>query len=139
MIWNVNPIALSFGVFQIYWYGILFFLAIISATLTMQIIYRIEKLPSEHIYDQLFNMLIAIFIGARLAECIFYHPHYYFNNPYKIFAIWVTVRVAKKLFYTQKGVTERIQIFLVSVSSITSFFFAFRGNSRNNFVKFSFL
>ncbi len=88
MIWNVNPIALSFGVFEIYWYGILFFLAIISATVTMQIIYRIEKLPSEHIYDQLLNMLIAIFIGARLVECIFYHPHYYFNNPYKIFAIW---------------------------------------------------
>ena len=48
MIWNVNPIALSFGVFEIYWYGILFFLAIISATVTMQIIYRIEKLPSEY-------------------------------------------------------------------------------------------
>ena len=88
MIWNFDPVAISFLGFKVYWYGILFALAIISGLQTMQVIYRREQMPLDHLYDQLFNLFIGIIIGARLVECLFYYPQYYLNNPLKIFAIW---------------------------------------------------
>ena len=88
MIWNIDPVAISFLGLKVHWYGILFALAIISGLQTMKVIYRKEKMPIEHLYDQLFNLLIGIFLGARLMECLFYHPQYYWNNPLNIFAVW---------------------------------------------------
>ena len=77
MIWEVDPVAISFLSFRIHWYGILFLLAIFSGLQVMVMIYKNEKMPVEHLYDQLLNMFIGIMLGARLAECIFYHPDYY--------------------------------------------------------------
>ena len=88
MIWNFDPVAISFFGLKVYWYGILFFLAIISGLQTMKVIYRKEKMPIEHLYDQLLSLLIGVFLCARLVECLFYHPQYYWNNPLKYFAIW---------------------------------------------------
>ena len=88
MNWNIDPIALSFFGIKIYWYGILFFFAIIISSLIMKYIYRLERMPEEHIFDQLLNVLIGVFSGARIVECLFYNPEYYWNNPLKVFSIW---------------------------------------------------
>ena len=88
MIWNIDPVAISFLGLKVHWYGILFALAIISGLQTMKVIYRKEKMPIEHLYDQLLNLFIGIILCARLANCLFYYPHYYWNNPLKIFAVW---------------------------------------------------
>ena len=88
MTWNIDPVAISFLGLKVHWYGIFFALAIISGLQTMKVIYRKEKMPVEHLYDQLFNLLIGIILGARLANCLFYYPQYYWDNPLKIFAVW---------------------------------------------------
>jgi len=88
MTWNIDPVAISFLGLKVHWYGIFFALAIISGLHTMKVIYRKEKMPVEHLYDQLFNLLIGIILGARLANCLFYYPQYYWDNPLKIFAVW---------------------------------------------------
>ena len=80
MTWNFDPVAISFLGLKVYWYGILFVLAIISGLQAMKVIYRKEKMPTEHLYDQLFNLLIGIILGARLANCLFYYPQYYWNT-----------------------------------------------------------
>ena len=88
MTWNIDPVAIAFLGLKVHWYGIFFALAIISGLQTMKVIYRKEKMPVEHLYDQLFNLLIGIILGARLANCLFYYPQYYWDNPLKIFAVW---------------------------------------------------
>ena len=135
MIWNFDPVAISFFGLKVYWYGILFALAIISGLQTMRVIYRKEKMPPEHLYDQLFNLLIGIIIGARLVECLFYYPQYYLKNPHKIFAIWEGAlashggalgSIVVVFLYTQKYKLSFIWLFDRFVISIAIFSFFIR-------------
>lgn len=88
MIWNVDPVLVSFAGIQIHWYGALFALSIATGFQIMKRIYAKE----DHSYDELDSLLIysvaGIIIGARLGHCFFYDPEYYLNNPLKILAIW---------------------------------------------------
>ena len=88
MIWNVDPVAISFMGLKVHWYGILFALAIASGFQVMKRIYVRENLPVESLDNLLMYCVVGIIVGARLAHCLFYDPAYYFSHPLKIFAIW---------------------------------------------------
>jgi len=88
LIWNIDPVLISFGTLKIHWYGVLFASAILSGLQVMKWIYKTENIELESLDTLLGYVVFGIIVGARLGHCFFYDPSYYFANPIKILAIW---------------------------------------------------
>lgn len=88
IIWDFNPILVSFKYIQIHWYGVMFALALLSNYLFMHWIYLRELSTTADVDRLLWYCIGGSVLGARLAHIIFYNPAYYFAEPLKIFAIW---------------------------------------------------
>lgn len=88
IVWNIDPVMISFMGLKIHWYGVLFALAIASGFQVMKRIYVRESLDVESLDNLLIYCVVGIIIGARLAHVLFYDPGYYFAHPLKILAIW---------------------------------------------------
>ena len=54
----------------------------------MSRIFTIENKPAKSIDRLLIYMLVAVVVGARLGEILFYNLEYYLQNPLNIFRIW---------------------------------------------------
>jgi len=88
IIWNVDPVLLSFGSLKVHWYGLIFAAAMFSGFHIMNYIYKKEKKSVESLESLFIYILIGIVVGARLGHCFFYDPEFYLNNPLKIIAVW---------------------------------------------------
>ncbi|MBL6995979.1 MAG: prolipoprotein diacylglyceryl transferase [Desulfobacula sp.] len=88
MVWNFDPILISFLKFNIHWYGVLFASAIFIGFQIMKRFYINERVSLESLDALLIYCVVGIVVGARLGHCIFYDPQYYFTNILRIFAIW---------------------------------------------------
>ncbi|MCG9695659.1 prolipoprotein diacylglyceryl transferase [Shewanella sp. Isolate11] len=88
IIWNIDPLMVSFMGLKIHWYGVLFAVAIASGYQVMKRIYVREGLDVDSLDNLLIYCAIGIVVGARLAHVVFYDPSYYFSHPLKILAIW---------------------------------------------------
>jgi len=86
--WNVNPIIFSIGPISPRWYGLFFALSFLVGSAIGSWIFKREKQPAESLDRVLLYMLFGTIIGARLGECLFYNPAYYFSNPIEIFKVW---------------------------------------------------
>ncbi len=87
-VWDVSPVALSFGPLHVYWYGILFATAILSGLEFMKWAFKLEH-KDESVIEPLFlYTVVGIVVGARLGHCFFYEPDFYLAHPMKIFAVW---------------------------------------------------
>ena len=88
LVWQLDPVLVSFMGLKIHWYGVLFAVAITAGFQVMKRIYIQENLDVESLDNLLIYCVVGIIVGARLAHCIFYDPDYYFAHPLKILAIW---------------------------------------------------
>ena len=88
LIWDIDPVMISFAGLTIHWYGALFAAAILAGLQVMKWIYQQEKLDVEALDTLLVYAVVGIIVGARLGHCLFYDPEYYLSNPLKILAIW---------------------------------------------------
>lgn len=85
---DINPIALDFGVIQIYWYGLMYLLAFVSAYLLAN--YRAKQhnlWQRSQIEDMVFYGSIGAILGGRLGYVLFYNLPFFIDNPTQIFAI----------------------------------------------------
>ena len=87
-VWSADPIAFSFGSVHVFWYGILFAIAILSGLEFMKWVYRREGKNLNELDTLFIYIVVGIVVGARLAHCFFYDPAYYLAHPMKIFAVW---------------------------------------------------
>jgi prolipoprotein diacylglyceryl transferase len=87
-IWSADPVALSFGPFHIFWYGILFAVAILSGLEFMKWVYPREGRDVAELDTLFIYIVVGIVVGARLGHCFFYDPEFYLAHPMKIFAVW---------------------------------------------------
>lgn len=87
-IWNADPVAFSIGGVRIFWYGILFALAMISGLEIMKWIYKTEKKDPKELDNIFLYVVIGIVVGARLGHCLFYEPDYYLSHPLEILYVW---------------------------------------------------
>jgi prolipoprotein diacylglyceryl transferase len=87
-VWSANPVAFSFGPIHVFWYGILFAIAILSGLEFMKWVYRREGRPLDEIDNLFIYIVVGIVVGARLGHCLFYDPAFYLAHPMKIFAVW---------------------------------------------------
>lgn len=82
-----NPILISFGNINIYWYGLFMVIAILSAlTITLKLARKFNLSPNK-IFDIGFWLIIGGIIGARIYH-VFLEFGYYSKNPLDIFKVW---------------------------------------------------
>lgn len=85
---NINPIALDLGFIQIYWYGIMYLLAFLSAYLLAT--HRAKQLSDwnkQQIEDLIFYGAIGVVVGGRLGYALFYNFSVFVADPLSIFAV----------------------------------------------------
>ena len=83
--WNVQPVAFSIGTLDILYYGLFLVAAFFSASFIFYIILKKENKSVFLLPITLNAVFLSALIGARLGECIFYFPEYYFHHPLEIF------------------------------------------------------
>ena len=99
MIWDVSPVALSFGPWnlpwigavgplELRWYSMLFALGFVYGTAFFHKIYEWENKPKQDLDTLLTYMVAATIIGARLGHTLFYEADYYLSHPFEILKVW---------------------------------------------------
>ena len=78
--WNIDPVILHIGGFQLRWYSILFVSGFILGWYIMKSFFQREKISTDLLDPMLYMLLICTIVGARLGHCIFYQPDYYFGS-----------------------------------------------------------
>ena len=90
MIHDINPIFISLGDFHIYWYGIMYLIAFLSAWYVgnLYIKKNIVGINRDDFSDLMFYCFLGILIGGRVGYTIFYNFAYTLENPITIFYLW---------------------------------------------------
>lgn len=83
----LNPIAISFGPFEVRWYGLIIASAVILAVYLSVREGKKRGLKEDYFYDYLLWALPFALIGARLYYVVFEWP-YYAAHPSEIYRIW---------------------------------------------------
>jgi phosphatidylglycerol:prolipoprotein diacylglycerol transferase len=86
---NFDRVALDIGFIKIYWYGLMYVLALLIALYTAKYIIDKDKLDiTQEQMDTFFIYIeVGAILGARLGYLIFYDPNtmYYLTHPWQIF------------------------------------------------------
>lgn len=86
--WNIDPVLITIGPFQIRYYGILFATAFLLGLFMLRRHMR-KRGQDPMLADTLLTYLvIGVVLGARLIHVLFYNTDYYFSNPSEIYKIW---------------------------------------------------
>lgn len=83
----LDPVAIQFGPFTIYWYGIIITVSFILGTALAYYHTTKTDIDPEHILNLLILIIPASIIGARLFQ-VFSEWEYYGANLLEIFATW---------------------------------------------------
>lgn len=92
-IWSASPIAFSVGSFNVYWYGVIYALALfISWAVATWVLRKLRNnginVPSKEEFDSfMFWGIVSVIIGARLGHVLFFDFEYYLQNPIQILLI----------------------------------------------------
>ncbi len=86
--WDVDPILLAFGPFQLRYYSLLWASGLILGYLLLLRFAKKEGVP-ERVMDRLaLYCTVGVIIGARLGHCLVYEPMYYLAHPLEILQVW---------------------------------------------------
>ncbi|MBN2776662.1 MAG: prolipoprotein diacylglyceryl transferase [Bacteroidales bacterium] len=80
IVWDVSPILLDLGSFQIRFYSVLFAVAFIIGYFVVKKIYKQEGIPISELDSLTVYVVLGGLIGARLGHCFFYDWAYYQNH-----------------------------------------------------------
>lgn len=88
---EINPVALSIGPITVYWYGLMYLLAFVTAWGLG--VYRAKKRPSiltpEEVGDLfLFWAVLGVILGGRIGYVLFYQFQAFIHDPLYLFKIW---------------------------------------------------
>jgi len=82
--WTVDPVLFSIGSLAVRWYGLLLALGFVLAYLTLQQLFKVEKL-SNKLLDQLTIWTVLwTFVGLRIGHFLFYEPEYLVQYPLQV-------------------------------------------------------
>ena len=89
-LWAPDPVAISLGSINIYYYSLMFVIAFTLGLYLMKYMYKTEGVSVTYLDPLLLNMVVGTILGARLGEVFFYNWDYFQNNlleiilPFKI-------------------------------------------------------
>ncbi len=84
----INPVALDLGFIQVYWYGLMYLVAFLSAYMLAN--YRAKKSDnwsSQQVEDLIFYGAIGVVVGGRLGYMLFYNLSNFISDPLMFFAL----------------------------------------------------
>ena len=141
----IDPVAFHVGPFPVRWYALAYVGGLAGGWLYARALIRNDRLwgdtprpRSESISDLVLYLAIAVVVGGRLGEVLFYDPRYYFAHPLEIIepwkggmafhggligaalAIWLFARETKVSFFTVGDLCAAaapIGIFLVRIAN----------------------
>lgn len=87
-VWNIDPVMLDLGFWQIRWYGPLFASGFVMGYFILTRIFRQEGKPEADLEALTLYVVAGTAIGMRLGHCLFYEFDYYSQHPLQILAIW---------------------------------------------------
>ena len=106
----MNPIFITIGNIQIYWYSVILFVAFaLGAILALKEAKKYD-ISTDFIYNLFFYLVPIVLIGARIYYVIF-NLDYYSNNILSIFKVWegglaihggIIAGIIFVLYYTKK-------------------------------------
>ncbi|MGB0274908.1 MAG: prolipoprotein diacylglyceryl transferase [Flavobacteriaceae bacterium] len=79
-LWAPDPVAISLGSFNVYYYSLMFVIAFASGLYLMKFMYKKEGVSLDYLDPLLLYMVAGTLIGARLGEVFFYNWDYFQNN-----------------------------------------------------------
>ena len=88
IIWNADPVLLSFGPFQVRWYGLAFAIGFFLGYKIVERMFRHEGAPERWLGILLAYVIVGTVVGARLGHVFFYQWDYYSQHLSEIPKIW---------------------------------------------------
>ena len=94
LILNIDPIAISIGPVNIYWYGIAYMIGMLFGLYYAIKIVDSQKticelgISKENIDEIFLWIILGIIAGARIGYVLFYNFDFYLDNPATMFALW---------------------------------------------------
>ena len=87
---TLDPVIANLGPLEIRWYGLMYVLTFILVYLFVRaaVKHKKIKLALADVDTLMVWLTIALVVGARIFEVLFYNPGYYFANPKEIIAVW---------------------------------------------------
>lgn len=82
--WNIDPEIINIFGISLRYYGVFFVSGLILSYCLLKWIFKKEDIPLDKLEKLSIYAVIGIFVGARLAHCLFYEPSYYFSHPLEI-------------------------------------------------------
>ena len=86
--WDIDPILLQIGGFQLRYYGLLFIVGFYLGYYMFKYFFRRENKPVELLDTLLWTLMLCTIVGARLGHCLFYQPEYFLARPVEILKVW---------------------------------------------------
>lgn len=87
---EIDPVAFQIGPIQVHWYGLMYLIGFLGGWALGA--WRAGRPGSgwqrAEVGDLLFYVAIGVIVGGRLGYVLFYHPGYYLEHPFEVFAIW---------------------------------------------------
>lgn len=84
ILWNPDLFAFQIGSFGVRWYSLCWCLALLSAYLVVQRLYRQQNIDARLFDPLFFYCFVGILVGARLGHCLFYEPGYFLSHPFEM-------------------------------------------------------
>ena len=87
---DIDPVALSFGVLKVHWYGLMYLIGFVGAWFYgMQRTKRADlNWTRKQVEDVIFYGALGVILGGRLGYTLFYGFSGFIENPISIFYIW---------------------------------------------------
>lgn len=86
--WNLDPVLLDLGPFELRYYGLFFAGSLFLAYLLARHMVKLKKLSVDRLDELVIYLVLSLVIGARLGHVFFYEWDYYKANPEMILQIW---------------------------------------------------
>jgi phosphatidylglycerol:prolipoprotein diacylglycerol transferase len=89
VIWDIDPILLHLGRFEVRWYGLLFALGFLLGRQLWYAFLQKEGKSTEDLDALVLHIMLGTIIGARLGHVLFYDFAYFSQHPLEIFLPFV--------------------------------------------------
>ncbi|MDT8446273.1 MAG: prolipoprotein diacylglyceryl transferase [bacterium] len=86
--WNVDPVLLHLGGFELRYYGLLFAAGFYIASIGLGRMFSAEGRDPKDLDVLLGYTIFGVVVGARLVHCLFYEPGFYLSHPLEILKVW---------------------------------------------------
>lgn len=114
--WTVDPVAIRLGSIEIRWYGILLATGFLLAYITLQQIFKVEKLDQKLLDKISIWTIIWTIVGLRLGHFLFYQPEQFITDPLSIILPFENGKFVGYQGLASHGAVIAILLFLIYYS-----------------------